>query len=180
MQNPFTGALVATATSSGQGDQAADYGGIYRSEDAGLTWRRINTLNPRPMYYSEIRVDPIDNQYLYVLGTSLHRSKNGGAEFTEDGGRDVHADCHAMWIDPRDPKHMILGTDGGVYVTHDRMENWDHLNHMAIGQFYSVGIDARRDYSVYGGLQDNGGCGDRPRARRHRTDQHRLDQRRRR
>jgi photosystem II stability/assembly factor-like uncharacterized protein len=94
-----------------------------------------------------------------VLGVSLYRSSDGGKSFRPDGGRGVHADQHALWIDPRDGRHMILGCDGGVYVTCDRMENWDHLNHTAIGQFYHVALDTRRDYRVYGGLQDNGSWG---------------------
>jgi photosystem II stability/assembly factor-like uncharacterized protein len=111
------------------------------------------------MYFSQVRVDPTDDKYLYVLGISLYRSSNGGKSFRADGGRGVHADHHALWIDPRDGRHMLLGGDGGLYVTCDRMERWDHLNHMAIGQFYHVAIDTTRDYKVYGGLQDNGSWG---------------------
>lgn len=142
-----------------QGKGGHEFGGVYMSEDCGETWTRINSLNPRPMYFSKIRVDPSDNNYLYVLGISLYRSEDGGKKFTGDGGRGVHPDHHAMWIDPRDGRHIILGTDGGLYVTYDRMENWDHLNHFAIGQFYHVAVDPRRDYYVYGGLQDNGSWG---------------------
>ena len=136
-----------------------EFGGIYLSEDAGKSWKRINTLNPRPMYYSEIRVDPSNNDYLYVLGTSLYRSTDGGETFSRDGGRGIHPDNHAMWIDPNEGKHIVLGNDGGMYVTWDRMDNWDHYNHVAIGQFYHVGVDQNRDYNVYGGLQDNGSWG---------------------
>ena len=148
-----------------QGDKGHEYGGIYRSEDGGETWKRINTVNPRPMYFSQIRVDPGNDNYLYVLGISLYRSKDGGKTFTSDGGRGVHVDHHALWIDPKDGRHMILGTDGGTYVTYDRMARWDHLNHVAIGQFYHVGVDTRPDYRVYGGLQDNGSWGGPSRVR---------------
>ncbi len=160
-QNPFTGVLGGQAANlqGQQGSAGSNFGGVYQSTDGGATWSRINSLNPRPMYYSQIRVDPKDNQNLYVLGTSMHRSKTGGQEFTDADNRGVHPDHHAMWIDPRDPRHMILGNDGGIYVTYDQMETWDHLNHIAIGQFYHVGVDSRRDYSVYGGLQDNGSWG---------------------
>ena len=143
-----------------QGDDGHEYGGIYRSGDAGVTWTRINSLNPRPMYYSEIRVDPSDDQLVYVLGTSLYKSNDGGATFTSDGhDSSVHVDHHALWIDPRDGRHILLGNDGGIYVTWDRMARWDHHNHVAIGQFYNVTCDTQRDYRVYGGLQDNGSWG---------------------
>jgi photosystem II stability/assembly factor-like uncharacterized protein len=135
------------------------YGGVYRSTDEGESWTRINSLNPRPMYFSQIRVDPNDDKHLYVLGIALHRSRDGGKTFQPDGGRGAHGDHHALWIDPRDGRHMVVGGDGGSYVTYDRMATWDHLNHMAIGQFYHVDVDTRRDYRVYGGLQDNGSWG---------------------
>ncbi len=148
-----------------QGDDGHEYGGVYKSTDGGENWKRINTINPRPMYFSEVRVDPSDEQHMFVLGISLYRSKDAGKTFTSDGGRGVHSDHHALWIDPKDGRHMILGGDGGLYVTHDRMEKWDHLNHMAIGQFYDVGVGPRRNYRVYGGLQDNGSWGGPSRAR---------------
>lgn len=142
-----------------QGPNSHEYGGVYRSADGGETWSRVNSLNPRPMYFSQVRVDPTDEKHLYVLGVSLHRSKDGGKTFTADGGRNVHADQHALWIDPRDGRHMIVGTDGGFYATWDRMTHWEHLNHMAIAQFYHVALDNRQPYRAYGGLQDNGSWG---------------------
>ncbi len=143
-----------------QGSEGKEFGGVYRSSDGGTTWERINSLNPRPMYYSQIRVDPSDNNQIWVLGTELYRSKDGGVTFTGDGhGEDVHVDHHALWIDPRDGRHVILGNDGGIYVTYSRGAAWDHHNHFAIGQFYHVGIASNRDYKVYGGLQDNGSWG---------------------
>ncbi len=143
-----------------QGQKGREFGGIYRSEDGGQSWLRINSVNPRPMYYSQIRVDPSDKNRIFVLGTSLYRSIDGGKTFTSDGARGgVHVDHHSMWIDPRDGQHIILGNDGGIYVTHDRAQSWDHLNHVAIGQFYHVAVGPRRDYRVYGGLQDNGSWG---------------------
>lgn len=149
--------------SNAQDEQGADgyqYGGIFKSEDRGTTWKRINSLNPRPMYYSEIRVDPSDENYIYVAGTRLHKSSDGGATFSSDGhGGDVHVDHHAMWVDPADGRHIILGNDGGVYVTYDRMAHWNHHNRMAIGQFYNVTVGPRMNYMVYGGLQDNGSWG---------------------
>ncbi len=149
-----------------QGPKGLEYGGLYRSEDAGETFTRINTLNPRPMYFSEVRVDPADEKRVWVLGINLWKSVDAGKTFTPDGARGVHVDHHALWIDPRDGRHMILGNDGGLYVTRDRGAHWDHLNQVAIGQFYDVAVGPRRDYRVYGGLQDNG-CWGGPSVVRH-------------
>lgn len=143
-----------------QGPDGHQYGGIFKSTDRGTTWTRINSLNPRPMYYSEIRVDPSDESYIYVLGTRLHRSSDGGETFTNDGhDGSVHVDHHSLWVDPADGRHIILGNDGGIYVTRDRMEHWDHHNKLALGQFYNVTVGPRTFYNVYGGLQDNGSWG---------------------
>ncbi len=139
-----------------QGSKGFEYGGVYRSDDAGETWTRVNSLNSRPMYFSQIRVDPSDDQRVYVLGVAQYQSANGGLTFEPDFGKGVHADGHALWIDPRDGRHMLIGTDGGLYVTYDRGANWDHLNHAAIGQFYHVAIARKQPYQVTGGLQDNG------------------------
>ncbi|MCI0379583.1 MAG: PDZ domain-containing protein [Gemmataceae bacterium] len=144
---------------SQQGPDAHEYGGVYKSTDGGESWTRVNSLNPRPMYFSLIRVDPTDDKYVYVGGIQMHRSSDGGKSFNNTGGKGVHADHHAMWIDPRDGRHMLLGCDGGTYVTYDRMNNWDHLNHMAMAQFYHVAISLKRPYWVFGGLQDNGTWG---------------------
>ena len=153
------GGQVANAQDQ-QGPDGHEYGGIYRSADGGESWTRINSLNPRPMYYSRVYVDPSDGEKVYVLGTQLHKSMDGGKTFTPDGhDREVHVDHHAMWINPADGRNMILGNDGGIYVTFDWMGEWDHHNHMALGQFYQVEADATRDYKVYGGLQDNGSWG---------------------
>ncbi len=162
VRTPFTGTLGGQAPNlqGQQGEDDHEYGGVYMSADGGSTWKRINSLNPRPMYYSHIRVDPQDRNRVYVCGTSLYKSEDGGKTFTGDGGSDgIHVDHHALWLDPSDPRHMILGNDGGIYVTYDRMKHWDHHNHAAIGQFYHVGVDANLNYRVYGGLQDNGSWG---------------------
>ncbi len=142
-----------------QGPDGWQYGGLYKSTDGGDTWTRVNSVDPRPMYFSQVRVDPSDEKYLYVLGVALYRSADGGKTFTPNGNRGVHPDQHALWIDPKDGRHMIVGCDGGFYATYDRMEHWDFLNQMAIGQFYHVALDNRRPYHVYGGLQDNGSWG---------------------
>ena len=147
-----------------QGPEGNDTGGVYKSVDGGETWQRINSLNPRPFYYSQIRVDPSDDQHVYVLGIAFHSSDNGGAEFKTASIR-VHPDHHALWIDPRDGRRLILGCDGGLYVSYDRGQTWDFHNILAIGQFYDVAVDTRRPYRVYGGLQDNGSWGGPSRTR---------------
>jgi photosystem II stability/assembly factor-like uncharacterized protein len=142
-----------------QGPNAHEYGGLYKSTDGGETWTRINSVNPRPMYFSQVRVDPGDDKYLYVLGIALYRSTDGGKTFKGEGSESVHPDQHALWIDPKDGRHTIIGCDGGFYATYDRMAKWDYLNTTAIGQFYHVAVDSRRPYRVCGGLQDNGSWG---------------------
>jgi len=141
-----------------QGPDGHEYGGVYRSDDGGDTWKRVNSVNPRPMYFSCIRVDPSDDKYVYVAGISMYRSSDGGKTFKGDV-RGIHADHHGLWIDPKDGRHMIVATDGGFYSTYDRMENWNHHNAVAIGQFYHVAIDHRPLFNAYGGLQDNGSWG---------------------
>ncbi|MGF1581441.1 MAG: PDZ domain-containing protein [Gemmataceae bacterium] len=142
-----------------QGPDAHEYGGIFRSDDAGESWKRVNSFNPRPMYFSQIRVDPSDDQKVYILGIRLWRSVDGGNTFKSDRSRGIHADGHALWIDPRDGRHAIIGNDGGIYSTYDAMKNWKHHNYMAMGQFYHVTVDNKQPYNVYGGLQDNGSWG---------------------
>jgi photosystem II stability/assembly factor-like uncharacterized protein len=142
-----------------QGPDGVQTGGVYRSADAGETWSRINSFNPRPMYFSTIRVDPSDEKIIWVLGVSLYCSKDGGKTFRPEGNRGLHSDQHALWIDPHNGRHMIIGADGGFYQTYDRAQNWDHLNHLALGQFYHVAVDTRPLYRAFGGLQDNGSWG---------------------
>jgi photosystem II stability/assembly factor-like uncharacterized protein len=142
-----------------QGPGAEQYGGVYKSTDGGDTWTRINSVNPRPMYFSQIRVDPTDENHIYVLGIPMYRSTDGGKTFKMEGAASVHPDQHALWMDPRDGRHMIIGCDGGFYASYDRGATWDFLNTMAIGQFYHVALDNRKPYRAYGGLQDNGSWG---------------------
>ncbi len=137
-------------------------GGIFRSTDRGETWTKVNDLNPRPMYYSKLFMDPNDDRHVYVLGTYMHRSRDGGKtfeqlEFDAPGtyGIGVHVDNHALWIDPADSDHVLLGNDGGFYFSFDGGERWSIVNNLPIGQFYDVAYDMAEPYNVYGGLQDN-------------------------
>ena len=142
-----------------QGAKGYEYGGIYRSDDGGENWERVNSLNTRPMYFSVVKVDPNDAKRVYVLGVSQFKSEDGGVTFDGNFGRGVHSDCHDLWIDPNDGRHMVIGGDGGFYVSYDRGINWDHINTAAVGQFYHVAISPKQPYWVVGGLQDNGSWG---------------------
>src|SRR5262249_39745336 len=119
-----------------------------------------------PFYFGQLRIDPNDAQRIYVLGVTLHISQDGGKTFRNRGAPGVHADHHALWIDPRDSDHLVLGGDGGINFSYDRGAHWQHLRNLPIGQFYAVGVDLRKPYHVYGGLQDNGTWGG-PSATRH-------------
>lgn len=130
--------------------------GVYRSDDGGANWRKLSSVNPRPMYFSQIRVDPTTDSRIYVLGVSLHVSDDGGRTFREDGAERIHVDHHAMWIDPANPKHLLIGNDGGVSLSYDRAETWQWLPNLVLAQAYHVAFDFRTPfYHVCAGLQDN-------------------------
>jgi len=116
------------------------------------------------MYFSQIRVDPTNPNTVYVAGLPVAKSLDGGKTFTtldEAGGNGTpgHVDQHAIWIDPRNPKHVIIGNDGGYNVSWDQGKTWDFVNTMATGTAYAISADMRRPYYVYIGLQDNGSWG---------------------
>ncbi|MGH7568393.1 MAG: VPS10 domain-containing protein, partial [Gemmatimonadales bacterium] len=133
------------------------YGGVFRSGDGGATWTQVNDLQAIPhYYYDEIWVDPTNAEQVFIASTWLLRSKDGGKTFAQDSLHRVHVDHHALWIDPADPQHLILGNDGGVYLTRDGGKAWEHMA-LPVGQFYTVMVDSSlTPYQVCGGLQDNG------------------------
>ncbi len=133
-------------------------GGVYRSTDRGDSWEKINSLNPRPFYFSRPTADPTDKDRIYVPATQFHVSDDAGKTF-KTANINVHVDYHAMWINPDDNNHLIVGSDGGVSQSRDRGLTWEHINNMSLGQFYAIGVDMRKPYWVYGGLQDNGSWG---------------------
>jgi len=133
--------------------------GVWRSDDRGKTWRLTGNNNNRPMYYSQIRLDPTNPDIVYTMGASFYKSIDGGKTFDTVRGMG-HGDHHAMWINPRNANHLMLGTDGGFNISWDQGATWDFINTKATGQFYAVAVDMRRPYYVCGGLQDNGSwCG---------------------
>ena len=135
-------------------------GGVYRSEDKGETWKKMGETNPRPSYYSQIRVDPSNDLRIWVLGAAMYYSEDGGKTFKTDRVQRIHGDYHAMWIDPADSNRMINGSDGGIHWSYDAGKTWDFVNTIAVGQYYEVGVDMQKPYRICGGLQDNGNwCG---------------------
>ncbi len=152
--------LMAIVEAERTGDLSEPGSGIYRSEDAGESWTYINTYNNRPFYYSQIRINPSDDQRVYVLTTRFMVSEDGGRTL-RNGSEDqeVHGDFHAMWIDPNDGDRYYLGADKGSSITHDHGRSFELFDNFAIGQYYRIGVDMRDPYYVYGGLQDNGTFG---------------------
>jgi len=143
-------ALIEHATESG----------TYRSDDAGATWRRVSRQNPRPMYYSAPFIDPTTDKRIWILGTTIVKSEDGGNTFegaptspAYDIG--LKTDHHTMWIDPRDTRHVIIGGDGGLNESFDLGNTYVRMNNIPIGQFYHIAVDDRDPYFIYGGLQDN-------------------------
>jgi hypothetical protein len=134
-------------------------GGVFRSEDRGQSWTRMSDTNPRPMYYSQIRIDPSNDQRIWAAGARMAYSQDGGKTFVNDWIQTIHGDFHALWINPADSDHMMTGSDGGMHYSYDRGRTWDFVNTMALGQFYEIGYDMEMPYNVYGGLQDNGSWG---------------------
>ena len=134
-------------------------GGVYRSDDRGATWTRQSGTNPRPSYYSQIRVDPTNPDKVWILG-SFAVSLDGGKTFRSEHTSDrIHTDHHALWIDPANPDHLLLGNDGGLYFSYDGAKNWEFIDNLPIGQYYDIDIDGRDPYWIYGGTQDNGTWG---------------------
>ena len=135
-----------------EGSDEDNLNGLYRSEDGGATWERMNNFNSRPFYYSEVAVDPSNPDRVYF--SSLRFSDDGGRTM-RDMAQGVHVDFHAIWIDPNDADRMVLGNDGGIAITFDRGGNYLFPNTFAIGQFYNISYDMGTPYRVCGGLQDN-------------------------
>jgi photosystem II stability/assembly factor-like uncharacterized protein len=131
-------------------------GGLFRTEDRGETWTRLSNLNFRPFYFSRVAVDPENDRRVYLPGWDLAISEDGGRTFRRSGSENVHVDFHAIVVNPLDPKQILVGNDGGVYVSHDRAETWRFLDNVAAGQFYRIAVDGLDPYRIGGGLQDNG------------------------
>ncbi len=153
-------------------------GGVFRSEDGGDTWNRTSDLDPRPFYFSQIRIDPANDQRVYLLGFALLASDDGGKTFREDLSEKLHPDMHALAIQngsappPKPPKaepgqtpkaakppvslRMLIGNDGGVFQSYAGGKGWEHLSRIPAGEFYRISLDDSQPiYRIAGGLQDN-------------------------
>jgi photosystem II stability/assembly factor-like uncharacterized protein len=135
--------------------------GFYRSDDRGESWRRMNGYlsgGTGPHYYQEIEASPTDPDRVYQMDVFLHVTRDGGATFDYLGtGTEKHSDNHALWIDPHDGRHLLAGTDAGLYETFDEGVTWRHFPNMPVSQFYKVALSETEPfYHILGGAQDLG------------------------
>jgi photosystem II stability/assembly factor-like uncharacterized protein len=133
---------------------------LLRSDDGGTTWRTVNNqrgISPRPNYYSEIRVDPQNENRIYRISGSLDVSEDAGRTWRTTVESDIiHGDVHELWIDPDDPRHLIQGNDGGYAISYNRGDTWRFVENLPLSQFYQVSVDNAVPFNVYGGVQDSG------------------------
>ena len=143
---------------------------VYLSKDFGDTWQKTHN---EPLYiyaghgwsFGDIKVSPTNENEIYVLGVTLQKSVDGGKTFEEVRGeithlvendsKILHLDMHDLWIDPKQPKRLLLGNDGGIFTTYDDGKEWVHHNNLPIAEFYTISIDNHDPNIVYGGTQDN-------------------------
>jgi photosystem II stability/assembly factor-like uncharacterized protein len=136
---------------------------LYRSTDYGDSWAKVHSdpltgvFFTYGYYFGQVRVAPDRPEEIYTYGVPLIKSTDGGKTWIRlDTVGDVHVDHHALWFNPKDPDHILLGNDGGLYLSYDRGAHLAHLDNVPVGQFYTVAVDMEEPYNVYGGLQDNG------------------------
>ncbi len=138
--------------------EKAEEKGLYKSEDAGANWKKLNgdfELVVRPFYFSRLVIDPKNPDIILKAGLQGYISKDGGKTFRNIGGG-IHSDFHDFIFDPHDSNKIVVGTDGGVYRSWDAGTVWEMVKGLPLSQFYHVSVDNRKPYWVYGGLQDNG------------------------
>ena len=155
---PGRGAAPAAAAQFGRGGGGPlndEPTGLYRSDDSGATWKKVNNANPRPMYFSQVRIDPNDPEVVYLGGVGLHQTTDGGKTIQTDVARPIHDDVHAIWIDPSNSSHVIIGNDGGLAYSYDMAKTWVFVPNLPVGLFYHVSYDMATPYNVCGGMQDN-------------------------
>ncbi len=133
----------------------AGVSGLYKSTDGGASWTKQSNTNARPMYFSQLRIDPVNPERIYMGGVGLHLSVDGGRTFETDAALVTHDDVHGIWIDPKNPEHVIIGNDGGLATSYDMARTWQFIENVPVGLFYHVGFDMETPYNVCGGMQDN-------------------------
>ncbi|MFM7466612.1 MAG: VPS10 domain-containing protein [Crocinitomicaceae bacterium] len=140
----------------------ARYGkaGVYLSTNKGESWSKQGDFNTSGNYYQEIMIDPLNKKKIFAMDTYLHHSEDAGKTFVMTGESNKHVDNHAIWIDPDNTDHWIVGCDGGVYETYTHAKEWKYYSNLPIIQFYKVTTDnATPFYNIYGGTQDNNSMG---------------------
>jgi photosystem II stability/assembly factor-like uncharacterized protein len=136
---------------------------LYRSDDRGESWTEVNSsslVNARPFYFSRMVVDPSNPDRIYKMGQIAAVSNDGGKTFSGLGslnvfGSSYHSDVHDIWVNPKNTEQLVIGTDGGIYISRDRGAGWQFVGSLPVGQFYHVSYDMEWPFNVYGGLQDN-------------------------
>lgn len=135
-------------------------GGFFRSADRGESWTKMSSHHASGQYYNEIYCDPVEFDKIYSVETFSHFTEDGGKTWEKLSTKDRHVDDHALWINPKDNKHFMIGGDGGVYITYDAGNNWRQISNLPVTQFYRVSVDNEWPfYNVYGGTQDNATLG---------------------
>jgi photosystem II stability/assembly factor-like uncharacterized protein len=135
---------------------------VFKTTNGGKSWKKTHEeylddlVYSYGYYFGLIRVSPKNPNQIYIAGVPILRSQDGGKTVTSINGQNVHADHHALWINPKNPNHLVNGNDGGVNISYDNGDNWIKCNTPAVGQFYAIYADEQTPYKVYGGLQDNG------------------------
>ena len=145
-------------------------GEVYRTDNGGETWYKTHAdtlylLSSFGWSFCDIKISPVDENDIYILGVTLQHSTDGGETFEHIEGNIVHIqpniskylhlDQHDLWIDPENPDRILLGNDGGTFITYDKGENWMHHNTIPIGMFYKIAVDMEEPYNIYGGTQDD-------------------------
>ena len=159
-QNPRP--VVAAPAAAAPGAASATYGGqVYRTDDAGQTWTRMSAedynVSPKgPYYFSQIRVDPGNDQHILVTQDGFRRSLDGGRTWNAPNiFPRMFGDYRTLWIDPQNPNRMIGGSDGGIVISYDGGRTGDHYANIPVGEIYAIGVDMEDPYNIYAGLQDH-------------------------